>query len=165
MRCPAHTEAVGGGRWWVSPERRCHDLDDGVHALELARAAAEGEVGDDDLVEADRLPRGHGLGDVVGGAGDGGAPARAGQELLGPAPVVGEQHERLRGALDLARIAADRLAALVEHARPLGDDVGQAPHVPLVGVAGDHAHHPVALAPDEQRKRVTAPASAHRWRR
>ena len=76
-------------------------LDQGVEALELAGAPAEGEVGDDDLVEADGLPVGHGLGDVVGGAGDGGGPGAV-EEGIRPGPVVGEEHERLRRAPDLA---------------------------------------------------------------
>ena len=53
-----------------------------------------------------------------------------------------------------AGIAADALAVLVEHGAALGDRVGEAPHVPLVGVAGDDAEHPVALAADEERERV-----------
>ena len=46
-------------------------------------AAAEGEVGDDDLVEADGLPGRHGLGDVVGRAGDGGRGAASSRKAVG----------------------------------------------------------------------------------
>ena len=96
----------------------------------------------------------HGGDDVVGGAGDRGPTAGPGQEGLGLGSVVGEADERLGGVLDGARVAPDGLAAPLEHGQPLGDGVGQSPHVPLVGVAGDHAHHAVALAPDEDRERV-----------
>ena len=86
-------------------------------------------------------------------------PATAGRsgvlaERLGLGLVVGDEEQGLGGALDLAGIATDALAVLVEHAGSLGDRVGEAPHVPLVGVAGDDAEHPVALAADEQRERV-----------
>ena len=70
-------------------------LDDEVEAVEAVLALAEGEVGDDDLVEADRLPLGDGLGDVVGRAGDRGAGGVL-AEGLGLGVVVGDE-ERAPG--------------------------------------------------------------------
>ena len=150
--CRPTVGSAGPGSW------RRHHLDEGVHPVEPAGPVAEREVRHDHLVETHGLPGGHGLGHVVGGAGDGGPAAGALEEGVGSITVVGEQHEGLGGAGDRGRVAADGLAAPVEHSGPLGDDVGQAPHVPLVGVAGDHAHHPVALAADEGGGAGPAPA-------
>ena len=69
--------------------------------------------------------------------------------------IVGEADQRLRGAGDGGR---DRGRSPRSGRRARADrsamTSAQAPHVPLVGVPGDDAHHPVALAADEERQRV-----------
>ena len=137
----------------AAPEPGGHLVDDEVEAVEAVLALAEGEVGDDDLVEADRLPLGDGLGDVVG-------------QCRRPRAAVSSRKALAFAASSVTRKSAwaERLISLgsrpmrsqccVEHRAALGDGVGEAPHVPLVGVAGDDAEHPVALATDQQRQRV-----------
>ena len=120
-----------------SAEVRGDLFDDGVHALEARRAVPEGEVGD---VTSSRPRSRHA---ATAAATSSGVPATAGPAGLLPeggglGGVVGEQEEGLGGAGDLAQIAADRLAAALQDCPPLGDGGGQAPHVPLVGVAGHH---------------------------
>ena len=83
----------------------------------------------------------------------GGPAAALGEERVGLGLVVGEEDQRLGGPLDLAGsrpIASQRWSSTAARSAIV---VGQAPHVPLVGVAGDDAHHAVALAADEQRQR------------
>ena len=53
----------------------------------------------------------------------------------------------------VAGVAVDLLAGPSSAAGPLGDRVGQAPHVPLVGLTGGDAEHAVAFAADQDRQR------------
>ena len=135
--------------------RRGDLLDDQVEALEALGARAEREVGDDDLVDADVGPALHGLDQPLGGAADGRARGDALDQARRSSP--GRRRGRTAPGVERAIVAGSRpmsahaASSAFERSAKLGRE---RPHVPLVGVAGDDAHHPVALAADQDRQRV-----------
>ena len=99
--------------------------------------AAEGEVGDDEFVDAGVDIGLDGVEDVVFGAAEDGATGGAG--LVEAGLVLGLDEEGAGAALDFGGIAADVLAVVVEDVVLVGEDFGGAPDVPFVGVLGGDA--------------------------